>query len=333
MPAAHARRLCPDLIFLPRRHAHYTQVSRQIRSIFERYTPLIEPLSLDEAFLDVTASERLHGPTAEIGRRIKRDIKQELDLTASVGIATSKFVAKVASDVGKPDGFVVVEPGSEQSFLDPLPVSKLWGVGKVANAALAGMGVHTIGQFRQQTPQELRALFGTWGEHMWRLAQGVDRRPVVPDQKTKSVSHETTFDEDIFNPEILRTWLLELTEQVAGRLRHKQIRGRRVQLKLRFSNFKTITRSRTLDEPTDTTQRLWRAAADLLADNLPQRHKGVRLLGMGVSGLDFGDPVQGELFADSTGAKQRRVDAVSDRVRARFGTEALRRGSKIEVVE
>ena len=333
MPAARARRLCPQLIFLPRRHSYYALVSRQMRVIFERYTPIIEPLSLDEAFLDVTASERLHGPAAEIGRRIKREIKEELDLTASVGVAANKFVAKVASDVSKPDGFIVVEPGSEQLFLDPLPVSKLWGVGRVANTTLASMGVRTIAQIRHRTPEELGALFGRFGGQLWRLAHGVDHRPVVPDHKTKSISHETTFDEDVFDPEILRTWLLELTEQVAGRLRRNRIRGRCVQIKLRFANFKTITRAHTLEESTDVTQRLWHVAAGMLASNLPKRHGGVRLLGIGVTDLDFGNPVQGELFDDSVHARQRRVDAVSDQVRARFGADALRRGSNVEVVE
>jgi DNA polymerase-4 len=332
MPAAHAQRLCPHLIFLPRRHDRYVHISRQMRTILERYTPIIEPLSLDEAFLDVTASERLYGPAAEIGRRIKAEIKKELDLTASVGVAANKFVAKVASDVGKPDGFLVVEPGSEQLFLDPLPVSKLWGVGQVANATLARMGVHTIAQIRCRTPEEMRALFGKWGEQMWRLARGMDRRPVVPDHRTKSISHETTFDEDIFDPEILRTWLLELTEQVAGRLRRNRIRGCCVQIKMRFSDFKTVTRAHTLEEPTDITQRLWHAAAGMLASNLSKRRGGIRLLGVGVTGLIFDNPVQAEMFEDTTHAKQRCVDAVSDQVRTRFGDDALRRGSSVELV-
>ena len=330
MPMARALRLCPALIVLPARHDYYADVSQQIFAIFHRYTPLVEPLSLDEAFLDVTRSRALFGEAADIGRRIKREVKRELQLTASVGVAPNKFLAKVASDVGKPDGFVVVDPDDVQGFLDPLPVSKLWGVGKVSNRRLEAQGVHTIGDLRHQPRQALDQLFGRWGERLWALARGIDDRPVIPDHEAKSISHETTFAEDLVDPGVLRERLLALTGQVARRLRRHRLRGRTVQIKIRFADFKTITRERTLASPTDVTQELWRAAETLLARNLPHRQQGVRLLGIGVSGLEAGGYTQPELFTEAANAKQSKLDDVSDRIQGRFGTAALQRATHLK---
>ena len=330
MPAAQAKRLCPQTVFLPGRHGYYAQISQQIREIFQRYTPLVEPLSLDEAFLDVTRSERLFGPAADIGQRIKREIKDELRLTASVGVAANKFIAKVASDLDKPDGFVVVVPGSEQAFLDPLPVSRLWGVGRVANRTLQRLGIETIAQLRTQPHEALRQWFGRWGEHLWQLAHGVDPRPVVPDHQAKSVSQETTFVTDINDPDLLQAWLMELTEQVARRLRGHGLRGRTVQLKLRFADFKTITRARTLAQASDITKELWEAASALLLRHLPAQHDGLRLLGMGVSGFDRGSLQQGELFAEADRERHSQLDAISDAINERFGASSLRRATDLK---
>lgn len=330
MPMARALRLCPALVVRPVRHDYYAEVSRQIFAIFHRYTPLVEPLSLDEAFLDVTRSRALFGEAADIGRRIKGEIKQELQLTASVGVAPNKFLAKVASDVAKPDGFVVVEPDRVQAFLDPLPVSKLWGVGKVANRRLEVLGVHTIGDLRRQPRQVLDQLFGRWGEQLRALAHGIDDRPVIPDHEAKSISHETTFAEDVVDPDVLRGRLLALTEQVARRLRRHRLRGRTVQIKIRFADFKTITRERTLASPTDVTRELWRAAETLLARNVPRSHRGVRLLGVGVSGLETGECTQPELFTKAANTRHSKLDDVSDRIQGRFGTAALRRATHLK---
>lgn len=204
MAAARAWRLCPHAIVIKPRIDYYASVSRQIRDIFEQFTPLVEPLSLDEAFLDVTGSEPLFGPSAEIGRQIKLRIREELKLTASVGVATNKFVAKIASALKKPDGFVLVEPGEIQAFLDPLPVGNLWGVGKVTGQVFERLNVLTIGQLRQMSLGTLNKLFGTSGEHYWQLAHGIDNRRVVPDREAKSISNETTFAEDIADMEVLR---------------------------------------------------------------------------------------------------------------------------------
>ena len=217
MSSATARRLCPQAVVLPPRIQYYAEVSRQIHAIFERYTPLVEPLSLDEAFLDVTGSEHLFGTAESIGGRIKEDIRAELRLVASVGVAPNKFLAKIASDVNKPDGFVVVPPESVQQFLDPLPVGRLWGVGRVTGHTFQQLGVDTIGQLRTLSLAALEQLAGRVGVRLWNLARGVDDRKVVPDREAKSISHETTFAADLTDPETLRAWLLELTEQVARR--------------------------------------------------------------------------------------------------------------------
>ena len=296
MAAVTARRLCPHGIFLPPRIDYYAEVSRQIRDIFERFTPLVEPLSLDEAFLDVTGSEHLFGSAAEIGRKIKEAIRQELHLVVSVGVAPNKFLAKIASDLKKPDALVVVEPGQVQEFLDPLPVERLWGVGKQSNKAFQRLGIHTIGQLRQWPIDVLQSRFGGNGEYLWQLAHGIDDRPVVPEREAKSISHETTFEQDIDDLELLRAWLVDLTEQVGWRLRRHRLRGRTVQLKVRFADFSLITRSQTLPEPTDITHELWQAADEMLCRRLPAGHLAVRLLGMGVSGFDDTGLVQGLLL-------------------------------------
>ncbi len=329
MPTAQAKRLCPRLIVLPPRHGYYAQVAQQIRDIFHRYTPLVEPLSLDEAFLDVTHSRRLFGEPADIGIRIKHDIRQELKLTASVGVAHNKFLAKIASDVRKPDGFLVIEAAHAQAFLDPLPVAKLWGVGKVGNRRLQNLGIHTIGELRARTPALLVDLFGSWGNTLWELAHGFDERAVVPDHNAKSISHETTFAEDITDADALRGWLLDLTRQVAARLRCNRLRGRTVHVKIRFSNFRTITRSYTLPQSTHITQELWNAGLPLLLKNLPARHSGVRLLGFSVSGFDAAGPQQTDLFSESEKAKQTRLDTVSDWIQKRFGSTALARAGEL----
>ncbi|MFQ5936364.1 MAG: DNA polymerase IV [Acidiferrobacterales bacterium] len=329
MPAATARRLCSHAVFLPTRHRYYAEVSHQIRDIFRRYTPLVEPLSLDEAFLDVSGSRQLFGPGLAIGRRIKVDILRELHLTASVGVAPNKFLAKIASDLQKPDGFVVVESEQVQQFLDPLPIERLWGIGKVSSRRLHARGVNTIGELRRQPCTSLEKLFGRHGEHLWRLAHGVDDRQVVPDGQAKSISHESTFPVDIADRDVLRAWLSELTEQVSWRLRRQQLHGRTVQLKIRFADFKTVTRAHTMAEPSNITGELWQVAAHLLENNLPLRHSGVRLIGIGVSGFEQ-PPTQGHLFDQTMREKQMRLDSVADNVKDRFGSTALRRATDLK---
>ena len=330
MPATTARRLCPHGIFLPSRIDHYADASRQIHEIFHRYTPLVEPLSLDEAFLDVTGSEQLFGPAPEIARRIKREICEEVKLVASAGVAPNKFLAKIASDLDKPDGFVIVEFEHVQQFLDPLPVGRMWGVGRQGSKTMQRLGVRTIGDLRRLPLELLESHFGSNGEHFWRLARGIDDRPVVPDREAKSISHETTFASDIDDPNVLRAWLSELTDQVARRLRRYGFRGSVVQVKVRFADFRTITRSQKLSESTSVTDELWKVASGILTSRLPADHPPVRLLGMGVSGIDRSRVTQGLLFDKPERQRQTQLDDVSDRVKGRFGSSALRRGRSLE---
>ncbi len=330
MPTATALRLCPQAIIVRPRMSHYAEISGQIREIFERYTPLVEPLSLDEAFLDVTGSQALFGPAVQIARRIKDDIQRQLQLVASVGVAPNKFLAKIASDLEKPNALVVVLPDQIQQFLDPLPVGRLWGVGRVTGQAFDRLGIRTIGQVRQMPVDVLIREFGKQGEQFSKLARGIDDRRVVPDREAKSISHETTFATDISDPEILRAWLQELTEQVAYRLRRHQLRGRTVELKLRFSDFRTINRSHTLPEATQTTHEIWQTVATLLTAALPTGRFAVRLLGVGVSGLEHPGQKQLTLFPDETRERDTRLDQVRDQINNKFGKGTLNRGSGLQ---
>ncbi|WP_397570379.1 DNA polymerase IV [Schlesneria sp. T3-172] len=330
MSAARALRLCPHAIVIKPRIEYYAEVSRQIREIFEQFTPLVEPLSLDEAFLDVTGSEDLFGSAAEIGRKIKYRIWSELKLTASVGVANSKFVAKIASALKKPDGFVVVDEDAVQAFLDPLPVGRLWGVGKVTGQVFDRLAIRTIGQLRQMPLNRLKELFGTAGEHYWQLAQGIDGRKVVPDREAKSISNETTFAEDISDPAILRAWLVDLVEQVARRMRRHDLKGRSVEIKVRFPDFQTVTRSLTVTEPTNITRELLEAGLELLLNRLPQRQQPIRLLGFGVSRFDGSEKSQQLLFDQPHRQRQQQLDRIADQIAEKFGKSAIHRGTRLD---
>jgi len=332
MATATALRKCPGITVLRPRMELYASVSRQIREIFERYTPVIEPLSLDEAFLDATGSCQLFGSVEQIGRRIKQDIRDELQLVASVGVAPNKYLAKLASDMDKPDGFTVIAADRIQAVLDPLPISRIWGVGRVTEQRMQQYRIHTIGDLRALDQAHLRQLFGSSGDHFWHLARGIDDRAVVPDREAKSISHENTFAQDITDLDVLRAWLLELTELVARRLRRNQLRARTVHLKVKYSNFDSITRSASLPAATSTTARLWDAVSELLTSRLPDRPLVVRLLGMGVSQLETASTTQLSLFDEPAVEEGRdnRLDQVADQIRDRFGSKSLRRASTVE---
>src|ERR1019366_6628448 len=246
MPISIARRLCPQGIFLPVRMQHYADIGRQIRTIFLSFTPLVEPLSLDEAFLDVHGCEGLFGPVPEIARKIKHRVRAETGLIASVGVAPNKYLAKLASDFGKPDGFVVLPPDQVTAFLRPLPIGRIWGVGAKGEKRLHDMGIRTIGQIAALPEKVLIDRFGEMGRHIWQLAHGQDDRTVVADREAKSVSTETTFAHDIGDRAILRVWLLDLVAHLASRLRHEGIWARTIDVKMRSSDFRTVTRSTTL---------------------------------------------------------------------------------------
>ena len=327
MPAARARALCRHAVFIKSRHELYAQISKQIREIFDRYTPLVEPLSLDELFLDVTASKTLFGFAPDIAMSIKREIALELNLVASVGVAPNKFLAKLASDLEKPDGLVVVEPGAEQAFLDPLPIGCLWGGGRASGRAFQALGIATIGELRRCPLDMLKSRFGRHGEHLWELANGIDERQVIPDHRAKSISHETTFADDIADPSVLKSCMLRLTEQVGARLRRQQLLARTAQIKVRFSDFHTITRARSFSQPTQSTQDLWEAVVALLSVSLESESRPVRLIGMGASGLDNDSAFQADLFGDEERLRQGKLDTLVDAVNDRFGGAFIHRGS------
>lgn len=327
MPSSIAHRLCPHGVYLPPRISYYAEISRQIREIFEWFTPLVEPLSLDEAFLDVTGSEKLFGSATEIGLKIKKAVLEEIGLVVSVGVAPNKFLAKIASDSKKPDGFFVVE--DVRAFLDPLPIERLWGVGKQSSKVFQRLGIRTIGQLRQWPIEALASRFGSHGEHLWRLAHGIDDDPVVPEREAKSISHETTFEKDINDLNVVRALLIDLTEQVAWRLRRNGLKGRTVQLKVRFADFSLITRSQTLQEPTDITDELWRVADEMLCHRLPPNHQPIRLIGIGVSGFNTTGIIQGLLFDQDERKKQSELDVATDQIREKFGSGALRKATAL----
>ena len=327
MPVVKALRLCPDLICLPGNIDLYVSVSRQINEIFYRYTPEIEPLSLDEAFLDVSASEKLFGTAEEIALKIKADIKNECQLIVSAGVAPNKFVAKIASDIDKPNGFVVVQPGEVQDFLDPLPIKRIWGVGKKTEQKLHQAGIQTVYDVRCKQPEWLMQQFGKLGDHIYRLAHGLDKRKVISDAKAKSISSETTFESDIRNKEVLLAVLSQLSEQVAVRLRERGVKGSTVSIKIRFHDFRTITRSKTLVESTSHTHNIWQIVKQLFLNVWEANEASIRLVGVSVSGFSATEIQQGDLFAQDM--LQGKLDVLSDEINQRFGKSKIHRGRKL----
>jgi DNA polymerase-4 len=322
MPMAQALRLAPkDAVVVPPHFEAYATASEQVFAIFEAFTPLVEPLSLDEAFLDVTASRRLFGTPAEIAARIRKRIATELSLPASAGIASVKFVAKMASDLAKPNGQKEIGADETLAFLGPLPVARLWGVGKKTEATMSALGLRTIGDLRLRDPEWLeRRVPG--GRDLWRLAHGIDPRPIVPDRAAKSIGAEDTFGEDLPADATLHPHIHAQALRVGRRLRQAGTKTRVVQLKLKFADFSLITRRQTLEEPTDDGQALYRVAVELLAR--VAGHKEVRLTG--VSAQDLGPP-QGEIpqlsmFA-APATRQDRLNRALDRIVDKFGAGSI----------
>ncbi len=329
MPGRRAAQLCPDAIFVRGRIDHYAKVGREVREIFRRYTPLVQPLSLDEAFLDVTGSRRLHGDATQIGWMIKQAIHDELNLTASVGVAPLKFVAKIASDLGKPDGFVEVGENEVIDFLDPLPISRLWGVGKVGQKRLHKIGMQTIRDIRVHNREVLQKNFGSWGEHLWRLANGIDPRSVVPDRTAKQISHERTFASDMTDDEILQGVVSYLSEQVARRLRISERRSKTVTLKYRREDFRTFSRSQTVSTATDSTAEIMQLSLGLLAQMRQQQPRPVRLIGVSANGLTQRDQKEQLSLFEMTkeDSSQKEVDKVVDELSSRLGSNAIYRAT------
>ncbi|HET9522543.1 MAG TPA: DNA polymerase IV [Candidatus Limnocylindrales bacterium] len=320
MPLRTAGRLCPHGIFLPVDGNKYVGVSREVMAVLRRFTPLVEPISIDEAFLDVTGSRKLFGDGETIARRIKAAVHDEVGLTISVGVARTKLVAKIASDLRKPDGLVVVPPGEEAAFLAPLPISRLWGVGAKSAVALAEYGVRTIGDLAALPADLLIRRFGKHGASLGERARGLDADPVGTRDAAKSIGHEHTFDVDTSDREVIERTLLGMAEGVAGRLRDSHVKAATVTVKIRDSSFRTITRQRTLPEATDLTEPIFRTALDLARPEV--RGLRIRLLGVTASGL--GERDQLSLFAGDD-PRRRRVVEAEDLVRHRFGERAITR--------
>lgn len=327
MPTAIALRLCPGAIVVKGRGHAYREASDQVMTILESYSPLVQPLSIDEAFVDVTGSVRLFGEPDSIAREIKARVAATTRLTCSVGVGPSKFVAKVASDMDKPDGLVVVSADRVRDVLWPLPATIIPGLGPASEARLRRLGVRTVGELAAIDPERLRDAFGSYGERLHGLANGDDDRPVTPDRDAKSIGHERTFGEDLRDPEHVRPALLAQVEDVARRLRRHGLRARTVTLKIRYGDFETITRARTLERATDSTDAIWSAAQDILnAWIANEGFKPVRLIG--VTGSNFGDEAQLGLFtAEDDHARRTQVDRATDAIVDRFGKGAIRRAA------
>jgi nucleotidyltransferase/DNA polymerase involved in DNA repair len=329
MPISRAWRACPHGVYLPPDMERYARESDRVMDILRRVTDLVEPVSIDEAFLDVTASQRALGPGEAVARRIKDDIRRETGLTASVGAATSKLVAKVASDMRKPDGLVVVPPGTEAGFLAPLPVRRLWGVGPRSEEALARLGVVTIGDLADLDTARLERRLGNHGHDLQQLARGIDPRPVQAEaEAARSLGQEHTFDHDTDDPGRLRAMLLSLADGVGRRLRSHGLAGRTLTLKYRDETFHTRTHARTLSTGLDSGNEIFEVISSLF-EEVHRGHR-VRLLGVYASHFDSGSP-QLELFAEDR--EPAPADRLRDEVSRRFGTGALTRASLLGRLE
>ncbi|HEG43410.1 MAG TPA: DNA polymerase IV [Phycisphaerales bacterium] len=327
MPMSRAIRLCPDAVIIAPRMKRYAEISKLIHEVFARYTPIIEPISLDEAFLDVTASIGIWPSAREIGREIKAAIKDEIALTASVGIAENKFLAKLASDLDKPDGFVVITKDNAQQILDPLPIRRIWTVGKVTEQKLNGVGIKTIKQLRGVEFDTLKNLVGNaTAENIYYLARGIDNRPVTCPTQAKSMSAEYTFATDTFDEDKLLAVLFDQVEEVATRLRRQSLCAKTITLKLRYGDFKTITRSHSLSEPAETSDALWNSAKDIFIKWKSSIRAGkLRLIGFGASNLSPAGKGQKLLFSDDSTEKQKHIDEAMDRIKRKYGNDTIGR--------
>ena len=320
MSLREAYRRCPHGVFLPVNGRRYQAASRDVMNLLRRFTPAVEPISIDEAFLDVTGSAALFGDGPSIARQIKDAVRDEVGLTVSVGVARTKLVAKIASDLRKPDGLVVVPSGEEAAFLAPLPISRLWGVGQKTATALADYGVRTIGDLAALPPDLLERRFGKHGTSLVGRAHGLDADTVHEGDPAKSVGHEHTFDVDTSDPELIERTLLGMADGVAGRLRSAGVRASTIAVKIRDSRFHTITRQKTLAEPTDLTEPIFRTALELARPEV----RGMRVRLLGVTASNLGEREQLSLFPPAEPRRRRAIEA-ADAVRRRYGERAVTR--------
>lgn len=324
MPMAQARQRCPELCRVAPRMSHYKSVSNDIFDVFREFTPLVEGLSLDEAFLDVTASLKLFGAGLDIAMEIKRRIRARTKLTASVGLAENKLLAKIASDMDKPDGLVLITAKDVHDKLDPLPVSVLPGIGRETLALLHEVGIRTIAELRLATDRQIQPIFGRFTSKTRDRASGIDDRPVVPSRAEKSISAEETYDQDLGDRQDMERELLRLTERTSHRLRKAGLQAGTVQVKIRRSDFRTVTRQRSLRPPDNGTDQLFAIARDLLAIWLA-RNPGQRIRLLGVGGTNLAPAEQRDLFSDDDASSSTAVDRTVDEIRDRFGNASVSR--------
>jgi DNA polymerase-4 len=320
MPMAEALRLAPGAVVVPPHRDRYERASSDTLAIFRRFTPLVEPLSLDEAFLDVSASRALFGDGEAIARAIKDAVRGEVGLTASAGVAPCKFAAKVASDLGKPDGLIVIAAGEVAAFLAPLPIERMWGIGPKTAPRMRALGYATIGDLARAGEECLEGVLGAWGREVARLARGADERDVVPDGLARSIGAEQTYEEDLVGAEAIGRTLLEHAGRVAQRLVRAGLLARTVAVKIKYADFSLRTRRATLREPVQDTDAIYRAALGLL-DRVPLDRKRVRLTGVSVTGI-VPDGAERTLFPDVQADKRRTIEEVTARIADRFGGDA-----------
>ncbi len=327
LPISRAWKLCPEGVYVRPRMDRYVEVSRQVMEVFRKYTDLVEPLSIDEAFLDITGSVALLGPAEKIAAAIKKDIKETTGLNASVGLAPNKFLAKIASDLKKPNAFVVVMESEIETFLRDLPISRLWGVGPKTEQRLRELGFKTIGDVAAASRESLVRSLGSLGEHLFQLSHGKDDREVEPNWEPKSVGSETTFGQDTADRELLMATILELADHVAERLRKDGYRARKVTLKLRYSDFETHTKQQSLKKAIVTGEEIAKVARGLFA-TFPMKKK-IRLIGVSAGELlgHEGDPQQLQLFGETS--NKEKLSQTMDELKKKFGAEAVRRGSHL----
>ncbi len=330
MPMSQAMRLCPEAVFLPVAMSRYQEASRQVFQIFSTYTPVIEPLSIDEAFLDLTGCTGIFGSMETIAKQIKTRVKSEVGLNISVGISYNKFLAKLATELGKPDGLKIITHSDTMAVLTPLPVSYLWGVGEKSQEQLKRIGINTIGQLAEMSPEVLERTMGPHARIYWELAHGIDKRMVELDRKRKSIGREITFQSDIDDTVELENVLLDLAGQVSRRLRRQLIGARTITLKLRYKNFKTLTRRVTLPGASNSEDAIYHAVKNLFYKVI---HNGdsIRLLGLYASSLEaVPEVIQGDLFASVQEKRNESLDLALDQIRDRFGEKIITKASLLQ---
>ncbi len=323
-PMATALKLCPDAIVVPSRGHAYREASDAIHEVFREATPLIQPLSIDEAFLDITGTERLHGAAVDVAQTIKDKIHERTSLTASVGVAPNMFLAKLASDLRKPDGLVVITRDNVQSILDPLSIRRIPGIGPKSEPRFTAHRIETIGDLRARSREELTRIFGSHAKRLYDIARGIDHRRLTPDGEAKSISQECTFAENVPDPDYVRSVLRGHTQDVARRLRRHGLRAKTVSLKIRYGQFQTITRSRSFREATYATEDLLDAACALWATWVASGFQPVRLIGVGTSNFTTKEPEQ-TLFPDRVAERRSRLDETLDALHVRFGRGTVTR--------